>query len=112
VSRSAYEARPWPAFNDPAIRSLLTDQHVGVLSTIDDDDTIHSTVVWVDLEGDDAVAVNRAVGRVWPANLERDPRATVLVYNQTNPLEYVEIRGLAKAATEGAEEQIDRLAKK
>ncbi|MCA1689756.1 MAG: PPOX class F420-dependent oxidoreductase, partial [Actinobacteria bacterium] len=70
---------------------------------------ILSTVVWLGVE-DGAVAVNSAVGRVWPANLERDPRVTVLVFDASNPYEYVEIRGNA-APTDGADEHINRLAK-
>jgi hypothetical protein len=37
---------------------------------------------------------------------------TVLVMNEANPYEYVEIRGTASGTTEGADDHIDRLAKK
>ena len=96
---------------DPQVARLLTEPNHAVVSTFNDDGSVHSTVVWVDVL-DGKVAVNTAVGRTWPTNLERDPRVTVLVHDQGNPYEYVEIRGRAQGRTEGADEHIDRLAKK
>jgi PPOX class probable F420-dependent enzyme len=61
---------------------------------------------------DGRLGLNTAVGRDWPSNLERDPRITVLVYDQGNPYDYVEVRGRATMTTEGADDHIDRLAKK
>ena len=97
--------------DDPGVRTLLERPNHAVVSTLNDDGSIHSTVVWVDVE-DGRLAVNSAVGRTWPTNLERDPRITVLVYDQHNPYDYVEVRGTASARTEGADGHIDRLAKK
>jgi PPOX class probable F420-dependent enzyme len=97
------------SLDDPSVRALLDKPNCGVLSTLNADGSILSTVVWLEVE-DGAVAVNSAVGRVWPTNLDRDPRVTVLVFDPANPYEYVEIRGTA-APTDGADEQIDRLAK-
>lgn len=99
------------SIGDPNVRELLEKPNYAVISTSNADGSIHSTVVWIDVE-DGAVAVNSAIGRVWPSNLERDPRVTVLVYDQSNPYDYVEIRGNAKATTEGADDHIDRLTKK
>ena len=97
--------------DDPAVARLLGEPNHAVISTMLQDGSVHSTVVWVDVL-DGQIAVNTAVGRVWPNNLERDPRITVLVYDQGNPYEYVEIRGRATGRTEGADAHIDRLAKK
>ena len=97
--------------NDQAIRTLLEQPNVAVVSTLNDDGTIHSTVVWVNTEGDE-LAVNSAVGRKWPTNLQRDPHATVVVYPPDNPYEYVEVRGRATATREGADEHIDALTQK
>jgi len=96
--------------NDPAVRELLDAANHAVISTLNPDGTILSTVVWVSAEGD-TVAVNSAVGRRWPTNLERDPRVTLLVYDQGNPYEYVEIRGTASGSTEDADEHINGLSK-
>jgi PPOX class probable F420-dependent enzyme len=99
------------SLQDPDIRDLLEKPNYAVVSTHNQDQSIHSTVVWVDAE-DGNVAVNSAVGRKWPTNLERDPRVNVLVEESGNPYHFVEIRGEAQATTDGADEHIDRLAKK
>ena len=96
---------------DAGVRSLLEAPNHAVVSTVNDDGSVHGTVVWVNVE-DGRLAVNSAVGRKWPANLQRDPRLTLVVYDQANPYEYVEVRGTATASTEGADGHIDRLAKK
>ena len=97
--------------DDAPVARLLQEPNHGVISTFLPDGSVHSTVVWVDVL-DGRLAVNTAVGRVWPNNLERDPRITVVVLDQANPYEYVEVRGRAQGRTEGADEHIDRLAKK
>jgi PPOX class probable F420-dependent enzyme len=69
-------------------------------------------VVWADVEGD-RVVLNSAEGRKWPERLRKDPRVTVTVVNHENPYEYAVIRGrLAEDTHEGADENIDKLAKK
>jgi PPOX class probable F420-dependent enzyme len=81
------------------------------ISTFNPDGSIHGTVVWQEVvEG--ALNVNSAVGRRWPSNLDADPRVTVVVLARDNPYEYVEVRGTATRTADGADEQIDRLAKK
>ena len=97
--------------DDPGVKVLLDKKNHAVCSTLNEDGSIHSTVVWVSVE-DGQVAVNSAVGRRWPSNLERDPRITVVVYDESNPYDYVEVRGTATARLEGADDHIDRLAKK
>lgn len=97
--------------DEPGVRTLLERPNHAVVSTLNEDGTVHSTVVWVDVE-DGRLALNSAVGRTWPTNLERDPRITVLVYDEDNPYDYVEVRGTVASSTDGADGHIDRLAKK
>ena len=97
--------------NDSEVQKLLSEPNHAVVSTLNPDGTILNTVAWISAE-DGSVAVNSARGRRWPANLERDPRVTVLVYEQGNPYNYVEIRGRASATTQGADEHINALSKK
>ncbi len=97
--------------DDPSVRELLEKPNYAVVSTLNNDGSILSTVVWIGAE-DGAIAVNSAVGRVWPTNLNRDPRVTVLVQEAGNPYDYVEIRGKAKAATDDPDEHINELSKK
>lgn len=97
--------------NDPEVRKLLSEPNYAVVSTFNPDGSILSTIVWISAE-DGAVAVNSAKGRLWPTNLERDPRITALVYESGNPYNYVEIRGRATSTTDGADEHINALTKK
>ena len=97
--------------DDPGVRPLLERPNHAVVSTLNADGSVHSAVVWVDVE-DGRLALNSAVGRAWPANLARDPRITVVVYDEDNPYDYVEVQGTASSSTEGAHGHIDRLAKK
>lgn len=96
---------------DPQVHALLAAANHAVLTTYGPDGSAHSTVVWQEV-ADGKLSVNSSQGRQWPTNLERDPRATVVVMDQANPYEYVEIRGTAVSTRDGAEEQIHRLAKK
>jgi PPOX class probable F420-dependent enzyme len=97
--------------NDPEVQKLLTDPNYAVISTVSRNGSIHSTIVWIDVE-DGQLAVNSAEGRLWPTNLERDPHVTVLVYESGNPYNFVEIRGTATGTTDGADEHINALTKK
>jgi PPOX class probable F420-dependent enzyme len=97
--------------NDLSVRELLAAPNHAVVSTINPDGSIHSTVVWMDLR-DGVLAVNSAVGRRWPTNLERDPRVTLVVIDQQNPRHFAEIRGRASGTDEGALEHVNALAHK
>jgi PPOX class probable F420-dependent enzyme len=96
---------------DPEVKELLQKPNYAIVSTHNEDGSILSTVVWVSAD-DDEVAINSAVGRRWPTNLERDPNVTLLVYEDGNPYNYVEIRGNANATKDDADEHINALAKK
>ena len=98
-------------FDDPAVRALLEAPNHAVLATHNADGSIHTTVVWQELR-DGVLSVNGAAGRKWPENIDRNAEISLLVMDQGNPYEYVEVRGTATATTDGADHQIDRLAKK
>jgi PPOX class probable F420-dependent enzyme len=91
---------------------ILQDKNFAIISTLREDGSILSNVVWVHAD-EDAVWVNSAEGRAWPNNLRRDPRVSVVVPNWDKPYEYVHVRGRAVEITpEGGNDQIDFLAKK
>jgi PPOX class probable F420-dependent enzyme len=97
--------------DDDEVRRLLDARNHAVVSTVNEDGSVHSTVVWLNVE-DGKIALNSAEGRKWPTNLQRDPRVTVVVYDESNPYDYVEIRGTVQATYDGADAHIDRLAQK
>jgi PPOX class probable F420-dependent enzyme len=99
-----------PSLNDSAVDNLVRAPNHAVISTLNEDGSMHSAVAWISLE-DGELAVNSAEGRRWPANLDRDPHVTVVVFDAGNPYEYVEIRGTAIGTREDADDHINRLAK-
>jgi PPOX class probable F420-dependent enzyme len=93
-------------------RKFITDHpYVGTVTTIRPDGTPHSTVVWVDAE-DGVVTFNTAVGRAKERYLRQNPHAAITVVDPEDPYEWVSVSGPVEITTEGADEQIDQLAKK
>ena len=90
---------------------LDENPYVGVATTLREDGSPHSTIVWVDVEGD-KVSFNTALGRAKPRHLEHDPRASVLMADPNNSYKWVAVSGPAELTEEGADAQIDKLAKK
>ena len=90
---------------------LAENPFVGILTDLREDGSPHSTVVWVDVE-DGKVSFNTARGRAKPSHLEHDPRASLLVIDPNDPFKWVSISGRAELTEEGADKQIDKLAKK
>jgi PPOX class probable F420-dependent enzyme len=94
------------------VAELLEDKNFAQVATTRKDGSPHVTPVWVDHDGD-TVLLNTAEGRAWPANARRTGKVALNVLNQENPYEYVYIQGSVDEATsEGADEHIDKMAKK
>jgi len=82
------------------------------LATLMPDGRPQVTPVWCDYDGK-YVIVNSARGRRKDRNMRRDPRVALAVVDPDNPYRYIEIRGqVAEITEQGAEEHIDRMAKK
>ena len=96
---------------DEKARNFLEQPYVGTVTTLRQDGSPHSTIVWVDVD-DDGLSFNTAAGRAKPRHLERDPRISLLVVDPENTYRWVSVSGTAEMTTEGADGQIDRLAKK
>ena len=99
------------ALKDKERQFLDENPFVGVVTTLRDDGSPHSTVVWVDVE-DGKVSFNTALGRAKPAHLEHDPRASLLVVDPNDAYKWVAVSGPTEMTEEGADAQIDKLAKK
>ncbi|MEU0519236.1 PPOX class F420-dependent oxidoreductase [Streptosporangium sp. NPDC006007] len=96
--------------NDDAKELLRRPIH-GWVTTVRPDGSLHSTVVWVDVDGDDVV-FNTAVGRAKERHLRADPRVSVSVLDPGDAFHLVSVAGTAELELEGADEVIDRLANK
>jgi PPOX class probable F420-dependent enzyme len=72
-----------------AARRFLHEPRFAVVSVLNPDGAPLQAVVWFRLD-DDAIVFNSRVGRQWPADLERDPRVSLIV---ADGYDYVELRG-------------------
>ena len=91
---------------------LFTKPAFACLATLMSDGRPQVTPVWCDLE-DGHVLVNSARGRQKDRNMRRDPRVALAILDPENPYRFLELRGRVIEITEkGADEHIDRLAKK
>jgi len=91
---------------------LLEGQHFAHVATVMADGTPQVTPVWIDHEGD-TVTFNTAAGRFKEKNLRRDPNVAISIIDAANPYAPLTIRGKVTEITEeGADEQIDALAKR
>jgi PPOX class probable F420-dependent enzyme len=97
--------------SDQMRRFVDENPYVGVATTLRDDGSPQTTVVWADVE-DGKVSFNTALGRAKPTHLQHDPRASLLVVDPNDPYRWVSVSGHAEMTEEGADEQIDKLAKK
>jgi len=93
------------------VRMLFDGKNFAVLSTLEPDGQPHSTVVWVGRDGDDVVfALPKNRRKI--ANLNRDPRAAVVIFDAENPYESAQVQGTASIADDPDGVLIDELSHK
>lgn len=94
------------------VREFLATRCYVHLATLMADGSPQVSPVWVETEGD-LLVVNSAAGRVKDQNIRRDSRVAVSATHPDDPFRALMIRGrVVKVTEEGAEEGIDRLARK
>ena len=77
----------------PAVaQKWLDDPEFATVATVEPDGQPQVSVIWVKRDGND-VLFSTVRGRRKTVNLERDPRATVVVFPADSPYHYVELRG-------------------
>lgn len=90
---------------------LLVEPNFATVATLNPDGSPQQSIVWIDWDGED-VLFNTASGRVKPRNLARDPRVNVLVVDRADGYRWLAVRGSAWITPDGADDHIDRLARK
>ncbi len=94
------------------VKKLFQEPNYGHMATLMPDGSPQVSPVWVDIDGD-RILVNTAEGRAKPRNVRRDARVAISIHNQENPYSSAFIRGRVVEIThEGADDHIDKLAKK
>ncbi len=98
-------------FTDAA-RRIFDSRALAHVASLEPDGHPNVTPVWVELDGEEIV-INTALGRAKARNLANDPRVAVSITDLDDPQANVAVRGTVVAfTTKGADEVIDRLAKK
>ena len=93
-------------------RAIFAKSVLAHVASLDADGAPHVTPVWVELDGDDIV-INTALGRAKARNLAADSRVAVSLTDPDDPSVCIAVRGsVIGFTTVGADEVIDRLAKK
>ncbi len=96
----------------PAARELITKKVLAHIASLDADGSPNVSPVWVELAGDDLV-INTALGRAKARNLASDARVAVSIVDPADDHSIITLRGsVVGFTTIGADEVIDRLAKK
>ena len=63
------------------------------IATSDPDGGPRQAVVWYRLEADARITINSRHGRLWPANLRRDPRCSLLIVDGGDGYTFVALSG-------------------
>src|SRR4051812_39398695 len=93
-------------------QDLFQKRAFGNLATVMPDGSPQVTPVWVDFDGTHVI-VNSARGRQKEKNMRRNDRVALSIFDPDNPYRYLEIRGkVAEITEEGADQHIDKMAKK
>jgi PPOX class probable F420-dependent enzyme len=66
--------------SEPLVRELLDARLVGVLATLEPDGSVHGVPLWY-CDGGDAILLATFSGSRKVRNLERDPRATLVLHD-------------------------------
>ncbi len=91
-----------------SFKKLLEDKIEVVVGTVNPDGSPQTSVMWAGYDGDDLL-LSTIEGRVKHRNWLRDPRTSVLIFDQRESYGYIEIRGRVRLTHDGGPELIDRL---
>ena len=94
-----------------SVKKLLLDKAYGHVVTSNAEGKPQVTMVWMDVDGDEVI-FNTAEGRRKTQNLRRDPRIIVSVQDRSDPQAYAVFHGKARITETGADQHIDKLAKR
>lgn len=96
----------------PEVREFLATRCYVHLATLMADGSPQVSPVWAETDGD-LIVVNSAAGRVKDQNIKRDARVALSATHPDDPFRALMIRGrVVKVTEDGAEDGIDRLARK
>ncbi|WP_433565675.1 PPOX class F420-dependent oxidoreductase [Nocardia sp. CA-151230] len=93
------------------MRNMLDGKNFAVVTTVDEDGSPHTSVVWVDRD-DDALVLSTTAQRRKGRNLARDPRVSVTVLDSRDPYRTIDIAGTAELVADPDKQLPVRLSRK
>jgi len=94
-------------------REILSDKAIAHVGFVDDRGRPHVSAVWVDVIDGDRIEMNTALGRKKDALITEGAPVAISATRPGNDYEHVLVHGkVVERTTEGADESIDKLAKK
>jgi PPOX class probable F420-dependent enzyme len=93
------------------VRRLFDGKNFAVVSTLEPDGRPHSTVVWTQRQGNDIVFA-LPKNRRKTANLIRDPRVTVVIFDAANPYTSAQVQGTAQIEDDPSGRLVEELSRK
>ena len=99
--------------SEPVIK-IIKDKNFAFLGTIMRDGRPQVSPIWIDIDdNNNIILINTAHGRIKQKNIARDPRVSLSLVDKNNPYSMITIQGtVIEQTTVGADEHIDKLAKK
>jgi PPOX class probable F420-dependent enzyme len=91
--------------------ALLQEPQLAHLAVVEEDGSPHVTPVWVDTDGMH-ILINTAKGRIKHLSIVRNPTVAVSVADKDDAYRTLWVKGTAELIDEGADEHIDKMAKK
>jgi len=97
-----------------SVIKIVKDKNFAFLGTIMKDGRPQVSPIWIDIDDNNNIILfNTAQGRIKHKNISRDPRVSLSPVDKNNPYSMVTIQGIViEQTTIGADEHIDKLAKK
>jgi PPOX class probable F420-dependent enzyme len=104
---------------EPIVK-FFRGKNFGFLGTVNKDGSPQVTPTWIDIiekeenvGREEIILINTARDRLKQKNVSRDPRVSISMVDEDNPYSMVTIKGrVVEQTTEGADEHIDKLAKR
>jgi PPOX class probable F420-dependent enzyme len=98
---------------DERVTNMIKGKNFAFLGTVNKDGSPQVSPVWIDMDENNIIYINTAIGRTKQKNVTRDPRVSISLLDENNPYSMTTIKGkVIEQITEGADGHIDNLAKK
>ncbi|MFN2593308.1 MAG: PPOX class F420-dependent oxidoreductase [Actinomycetota bacterium] len=98
---------------EPEIKKLAQGANFATITTLLQDGSPITHVMWIDAD-DEHVLINTETHRLKYKNVQRDPRVSIVIWDNDDPYSYAEVRGRVVDTVTGAEarQHIDELSHK